>query len=110
MASKQMEIVKLPLKMPKIVRVAADIDLDNEAAKPQRKIGFFGKNEVVEKDVNVHTASVYTASVGDKTKTCLHCEKSYIYSIHNQKFCCENCRVAAFESRTGKKLRKQAKK
>lgn len=65
---------------------------------------------IVEKDVNVHTASVYTASVGDKTKTCLHCEKSYIYSIHNQKFCCENCRVAAFESRTGKKLRKQAKK
>jgi ribosomal protein S27AE len=107
---KETEVIKLPLKMPRTAKVAADNEPDNQSERPQRKIGFFGKNAASENDVNAHTASVYTASVGDKTKTCLHCGKSYIYSIHNQKFCCENCRVAAFEARTGKKLRKQPKK
>jgi hypothetical protein len=78
---KETEVIKLPLKMPRTAKVAADNEPDNQSERPQRKIGFFGKNAASENDVNAHTASVYTASVGDKTKTCLHCGKSYIEKI-----------------------------
>lgn len=52
-----------------------------------------------------------TANVGEKTATnnasrvCGHCGESFIYSIHNQKFCTEACRKKAWEARTGKKLK-----
>lgn len=62
------------------------------------------------------TASV-TASVTDaviekedsKLKMCLYCEEEYIYRIHNQKYCSEDCRIAAWNEKTGKKLRKGVK-
>ena len=48
-----------------------------------------------------------TASVDkSKLKVCLHCEKEYIYKIHNQKYCSEPCRISAWEHKTGVKLRK----
>lgn len=43
-----------------------------------------------------------------KLKICHHCEKKYVYKIHNQKFCSEPCRIANWEQRTGAKLRKKA--
>lgn len=62
------------------------------------------------------TASV-TASVTDavskkedsKLKMCLWCESEYVYRIHNQKYCCEECRISAWNDKTGKQLRKVPK-
>lgn len=42
-----------------------------------------------------------------KLKVCLYCKEDYIYKIHNQKFCSETCRIAAWEHKTGAKLRKK---
>ena len=62
---------------------------------------------------DTHTASVtdaVTASVDkSKLKMCLHCEEEYVYRIHNQKYCSEECRISAWEEKNGKKLRKGVK-
>ena len=52
------------------------------------------------------------ASVGanSNTKVCHWCDEYFIYSIHNQKYCCEDCRVAAYQARSGKILIKGLKK
>lgn len=42
----------------------------------------------------------------NRARHCEHCGSEYIYKIHNQKFCCEGCRIAAWEARTGKKFKK----
>lgn len=61
------------------------------------------KNE----EQNVEKASV-EASVGSKIdpnlRVCEWCDEYYVYSIHNQKFCCADCRTASYEARTGKKV------
>ena len=44
-----------------------------------------------------------------KLKMCLYCENEYIYRIHNQKYCSEECRIAAWNEKTGKQLRKISK-
>jgi hypothetical protein len=41
-----------------------------------------------------------------RARTCEHCGSEYIYKIHNQRFCGESCRIAAWEARTGKKFKK----
>lgn len=45
------------------------------------------------------------------TRICLHddCKKPYIHRSHNQKYCEDKCRIAAWEKRTGKKLIKTSK-
>jgi hypothetical protein len=111
---KQMKVVKLPLKGYKIAAETSD----NEAEKPQRQIGFLKPKETANNDngngailtANV-SKSVSTASVGtEKTRNCLYCNVPYVYSIHNQKYCCEAHRVAAYEARSGKAfLKKKAK-
>jgi hypothetical protein len=110
-SNNDVKIIKLPMRKPKIAALKTTEGGDINTSTKTRQIGFFGeKNEGETTDKNDPTASVYTASVGDKTKVCLHCSKSYIYSIHNQKYCCEDCRIAAFEVRTGRQLKKQPKK
>jgi hypothetical protein len=55
---------------------------------------------------NVITPSVITPNVGSGNKICLHCGIVYTYKIHNQKFCSVECRILAWELRTGKTLSK----
>ena len=43
-------------------------------------------------------------------RNCLHCKTPYIYRHHKQKYCCDNCRIMAWEQRTGKALKKKKKK
>jgi hypothetical protein len=92
---------------------------------PSKRIGFvFGKKQPPTADVNTATPKVSsptttvststtadvsstTASVGNGNKVCLHCNKVYTYQIHNQKYCSETCRVAAWEKRNGRRLKKR---
>lgn len=64
------------------------------------------------------TASVITPSVvtpdvselGNGNRICQNCQSVFTYKIHNQKFCCEACRIGAWEQRTGKRIKKGVKK
>lgn len=44
---------------------------------------------------------------GSNLRTCTHCQTQYTYMHHKQKYCTEQCRIAAWENRTGKTLRKK---
>lgn len=67
--------------------------------------GFQRKNEEKASVTASVTANV-TDAVDKNIKMCLHCEKEYVYRIHNQKYCCEECRIAAWEEKNNAKLRK----
>lgn len=62
---------------------------------PRRPIGFFQHNE-----------NRYENGSADK-RTCEHCGNAYTYRHHKQRYCKEDCRVAAWELRTGQTLKKQ---
>ena len=92
---------------------------DTPPPAPSKRIGFvFGKKQAPTADVNTATPNVSssttadvstgtTPTVGTGNKVCLHCKKTYTYSIHNQKYCSETCRVAAWEQRNGRRLKKR---
>ena len=46
-----------------------------------------------------------TANNESKVKMCLYCEKEFIYRVHNQKYCGEECRICAWNEKLGKQLR-----
>jgi hypothetical protein len=48
--------------------------------------------------------------VNAKLRTCLHCSEPYTYKHHKQMYCCDSCRVSAYESRTGRSLILKPKK
>lgn len=66
----------------------------NEA--PRRPIGFLHYDE------NRQTKIVD----GANTRTCDHCGKSYTYRHHKQKYCSDQCRMTAWETRTGTVLKR----
>ena len=79
---------------------------DNSASKT----GNEGRTIVKGFQRNTEKASVEAsveASVDKKDsnlRVCEWCDEYYVYSIHNQKFCCADCRTASYEARTGKKV------
>jgi hypothetical protein len=107
---KEMKVIKLPLKVHEIAATATD----EAPEKTQRQIGFMKHNDTNGKDETLTASvskSVSTASVGsEKTRICLYCNVPYTYSIHNQKYCSEAHRVAAYEERTGRVLLKKKAK
>jgi hypothetical protein len=44
-----------------------------------------------------------------KLRNCHHCNNEYTYRHHKQKYCSDACRIAAWEKRTGRKLKKGKK-
>ncbi|MEO6758203.1 MAG: hypothetical protein ABIO24_02035 [Saprospiraceae bacterium] len=48
-----------------------------------------------------------TENVEANRRTCAHCGNAYTYGHARQKYCCDDCRVAAWETRTGRALQKQ---
>jgi hypothetical protein len=48
-----------------------------------------------------------TETVHSNQRQCKHCQQSYVYGHARQVYCNESCRVAAWEERTGKTLKKQ---
>ncbi len=57
------------------------------------------------------TSPVVTSPVVNKinegNKICLHCGKAFTYKHHVQKYCNEECRIAFWENKTGKKFNKK---
>ncbi len=62
----------------------------------RRPIGFFHDN-----------GNRTTQNVEGSKRTCSHCGKAYVYGHARQKYCSDDCRVAAWEARTGRPLQKQ---
>jgi len=54
--------------------------------------------------------SLYENSVSTNQRTCNHCGKTYIYRHHKQKYCKDECRIDAWQKRTGKRLQLKKKK
>jgi len=85
-----------------------------ESPRPREsRIGFTFSNldkEVKKEPVTANTtATVETANVGNGNRICLNCETVFVYKIHNQKFCCETCRISSWEAKTGKRVKKGKK-
>jgi hypothetical protein len=50
-----------------------------------------------------------TIIVGDNRRTCEHCKTPYLYKHAKQKFCSDGCRIASWETQSGKKLKRTNK-
>jgi hypothetical protein len=77
--------------------------------EPKRKIGFQNlikpniEKEPIRKSFNEN-------STADNQRICTHCSNGYTYRHHKQKYCSDNCRIKAWEQRTGKALKMKKKK
>jgi len=61
------------------------------------------EKELIRKSYNVE-------KLKEHERNCLHCSTPYIYRHHKQKYCCDNCRINAWQEKTGKKLKLKKKK
>ncbi len=50
-----------------------------------------------------------TIIVDDNRRICEHCKTPYVYKHAKQKFCSDGCRIASWETQSGKKLKRTAK-
>jgi hypothetical protein len=83
-----------------------------ENANPPKpaKIGFtFGNLDKAIDKITTNISSDLQNNVNSvnnivKDVTCNHCGIIYVKKHHKQKFCCESCRIAAWELRTNVKL------
>jgi hypothetical protein len=66
-------------------------------------IGFAYAN----RNAPAQTQNVETQTVHHNQRLCEHCQTPYIYGHARQRYCTEVCRVAAWEGRTGRTLKKQ---
>jgi len=82
------------------INTANGVGIDNETRPP---IGFAYAN----RNAPARTENVETQTVHTNQRLCEHCQTPYIYGHARQRYCTEVCRVAAWEGRTGKTLKKQ---
>lgn len=54
--------------------------------------------------------SSYNDQKKSNLRTCQFCKKDYYPNAPKQKYCCEECRVLAWEKKTGRKLKRKTKK
>jgi hypothetical protein len=72
--------------------------------------------EAAPKLVAVHDERIYddckshTTAESEKLRKCLHCNTEFQYKHWNKQYCSDSCRVAAYESRTGRSLILKPKK
>lgn len=77
----------------------------NGLPKNERQpIGFAYAN----RDAPARTQNVDTQTVNDHLRNCEHCGTAYIYGHRRQKFCTDQCRIDAWQDRTGRKLKRTA--
>jgi hypothetical protein len=50
------------------------------------------------------------SDVNSNQRTCKNCNELYVYKHHKQTYCKDACRIASWEKRTGKTLKKKSKK
>jgi hypothetical protein len=116
---KETKVVKLPLKVHKIAALKQD-EIKEETPTKVRVIGFNKrddtKDDTMEKEAIRNAYNAMSKTVTDTSKyTILNCAfepcgQPFERHTTFQKYCCEEHRIAAFESRTGRQLKKQAKK
>lgn len=116
---KETKVVKLPLKVHKIAALKQD-EINEETPTKVRVIGFNKrddtKDDTTEKEAVRNAYNAMSKTVTDTSKyTILNCAfepcgQPFERRTTFQKYCCEEHRISAFESRTGKQLKKQAKK
>lgn len=53
------------------------------------------------------TQTIIVTDNGTGARTCEYCGKQYEYRHSKQKFCCDGCRVSAWQQRTGKTLNRR---
>ena len=82
---------------------------DNLAKSNDGRVIIQGFKRDTSPQIEPTTASVTDAVMPENMRTCLHCDDAYIYKIHNQKYCCEECRIAAWQEKNGVALRKKVK-
>jgi hypothetical protein len=79
----------------------AIIGNQNAIPNQQNKIGFdYDFTHLKSKTANEN----HNENHNENRITCLHCGIVYVKKHHKQKYCCENCRIAAWELRTNTKL------
>ena len=70
--------------------------------------------EMIYKKIPIEKTLIRKSLNDDKLKEseriCNHCTTPYIYRHHKQKYCCDKCRINAWQDRTGKKLKMKKKK
>ena len=73
----------------------------NAIPNQQNKIGFdYDFTHLKGKSANEN----HNENHNENRITCLHCGIVYVKKHHKQKYCCENCRISAWELRTNTKL------
>jgi hypothetical protein len=82
------------------VGTANGLPIQNATRLP---IGFAYAN----RNAPAQTQPVETQTVHSNQRLCEHCQTAYTYGHARQRYCTEVCRVAAWEGRTGKTLKKQ---
>lgn len=69
----------------------------------KRRIGFNVNDPVKRKSYN-------DTDKAKNERVCINCSSSYTYRHHKQKYCCDECRIEAWEKKTGKELKLKKKK
>ena len=118
----KMKAVKLPVKRHKIAATLQDDTTKKADETPSkvRVIGFKKQDETTddtdEKEAVRNAYNAMSKTDGNPSKyTILNCAfepcgQAFERRTTFQKYCCEEHRIAAFEARTGRQLKKQAKK
>jgi len=83
-----------------------------------QKIGFmFGLNDEYhtkfvnnefrkeEKEIKFDSVKTESIKLAEGNRICQHCGKVYVYMHNKQRYCSDNCRVQAWQERTGKKVK-----
>ena len=82
---------------------------DNSNAKEARRPIGYKQGHSYKKDSPTQT--VYTENVeSHKLRVCANCGTSYVYGHARQKYCKEDCRIAFWEKKSGRKLKKKKAK
>lgn len=75
----------------------------NGLPKNERQpIGFAYAN----RNAPARTQNVITQTVSEQTRVCEHCGTPYVYGHRRQKFCTDQCRIDAWQNRTGRRIKR----
>lgn len=89
-----------PLTEPDTDDQQASVDEDNET--PYNGTAY---NDTSSTEPETVTVTEYV-KLTDRVKDCEHCGKPFVYRTSRAKYCTDECRIAAWEQRTGKTWRK----
>jgi hypothetical protein len=103
------------------LRIAAKTaKIEDKEPKKSRRIGFFNDEKEdtetatataeTEKNATDVTAAVTHEKPQPMVKNCLWCNNTFEYVVYNKKYCCEDCKIQAWEARTKVKFDLELKK